>query len=117
MKVDKQMENQKSESKDELTDDQLRDELKSVDLSNIEVPSAKIHANWESLFQIAQLKVTEELGPEFKLSIDISNFSFYVFPSLSYDLMSSILIYNMAGFMLDDYLDKFPNGKKKEFLF
>lgn len=95
--------------------EELRNELLSIDLSKFKVPRVKIHPQWESIFQFTQQKGTAELGPdpELKLSKDLCGFSFYSFPSLSYDFVSCILIHNMAGFVLDDYLDKFPSGKKK----
>lgn len=95
--------------------DELRNELLNVDLSRINVPSAKMHPQWKSLFQLTQQNVTEELGPEFKLHKDLCDMSFYMFPSLSFDLLRCILIYNMCGFVMDDHLDKFPDGEKKFF--
>lgn len=91
--------------------DELKNELLNVDLSKFNAHQAKIHPESESLFQFTQRRVTEELGPEFKLSKDLCDFFFYAFSSLSYDLLSCILIFNMAAFVLDDYLDKFPSGK------
>lgn len=94
---------------DELTD-QLAHELMNIDFSSIEVPRAVIHSKWDLLLQFTQLKVTEELGQEFKLIKDICDYSFYVFPSQSFDLMSCILIFNMTFFAIDDHLLKYPNG-------
>lgn len=102
---------QKNELEHEPTDH--CDEFLNVDLSKIKVPFIEIHPKWESLFQFTELKVSEELGPEFKLSKDLCNFSFYTYRSLSFDFVSFILIFNMTAFALDDYLDKFPGGNEK----
>lgn len=108
---------QKNNTKHEIihqhTDDSthLCDELINVDISSIKVPREKIHPKWESLLQLTQRKVTNELDPEFKLSEDLSKFSLHTFPSLNYDFVSCILIFNMSIFVLDDHFDKYPNGK------
>lgn len=90
---------------------QLRGELLNVNLNSIKVPIAKIHPQSESLLQSTQMRITEELGPEFKLSRDSSEVSLYIFPSQNFDLVSWILIFNMTGWILDDHLIKSPNGK------
>lgn len=99
----------------DLTDDDLTDELASellnVDFSSTPVPSALMHSEWKSLLQFTQVKINEELGPEFKLSKDLCEYSFYAFPHLSFELLSCILICNMAVWVLDDHLLHFPNGK------
>ncbi|XP_037027991.1 uncharacterized protein LOC119068482 [Bradysia coprophila] len=109
MNAAEQIEEQRT---DQLTD-RLKMDLLNVDFSQINRTSAKIHPEWESLLRLTQVRVTEELGPEFKLSKDISQFSLYMFPSLSFDFVSSIFLYNMAGFLLDDWLDKFPSDNEK----
>lgn len=103
------------ETKYTIADSSLPDlttELLNVDFTNIKIETAKIHPDSDSLFQFTKQKVVDELGPEFKLSKDISDFSFYVFPSVSFDVAVGILVYNMAAFILDDYLDKYPEGTK-----
>ncbi|XP_037028003.1 uncharacterized protein LOC119068493 [Bradysia coprophila] len=109
MNAAEQIEKQRT---DQLTD-RLKMDLLNVDFSQISRTSAKIHPEWESLLQLTQLSVTEELGPEFTLSKDISQFSLYMYPTLNFDFVSGILIYNMAGFLLDDWLDKFPSENEK----
>lgn len=90
--------------------DELANELMNVDFSRIVVPSAEIHSKWESLLQFTQLKVTEELGQKFKLDEDVCHFSFYAYPTLSFDLISCILILNMTAWVIDDHLSKSPDG-------
>ncbi len=74
-----------------------------------ELSSELLNVNYSKL-KAHQQKVTEELGPEFKLSSDLCNFSFYVFPSVICEIASSILVFNMAAFILDDYLENLENG-------
>lgn len=100
MNVEKQKEQQRIE------------DMVNVNFSSFNRTSAKIHPEWESLLRLTQLKVTEELGPEFKLSKDISQYAFYAFSSLSSDIVSSILIFNMVLIIVDDHFDKYPTGMK-----
>lgn len=94
----------------------LKNELENVDLSGINITRSVIHPKAEFLFKFTQQKVTEELGPEFKVSKDIAEFVFYVFPFIeSNEIAMCALIYDMMLFILDDHMDKFPNGEKNIF--
>ncbi|KAJ6633761.1 hypothetical protein Bhyg_16552 [Pseudolycoriella hygida] len=101
-----------NKQKKKLEFDHRISDLTNVHLRGIKAPSVKFHPNWESLFQFIQQEIAEELGPNLELSKGISNFLFYVFPSLTYDIASSVLIYNMALFMLDEHLKEFPGEAK-----
>lgn len=97
---------------EELREKQLIEDMVNVDFSSINQTSTKMHPDWESLLRLTQRKITEELGPEFKLKWDISQYSLYAFPSLSCGIVRSILICNMAVMVVDDKFDKYSIGIK-----
>lgn len=100
----------------ETSENKLKNNLKDVDLSGIKIVSSKIHPKSDALYQYAQQKVTEECGPAFKVSKDLAEFTFYTFPLIdSIEIASCVLIYDMCGFLLDDHLDKYPNGEKRNY--
>ena len=89
-------------------------ELLNIDLSALKVEPIPRQARFLEVLNTANKLLEETFGKDFDQEKfrDINGSVFFAFPRWkNLETLPSILFYNIWGFMIDDHLEKFPQGE------
>lgn len=83
-----------------------KNEMRNVDLSGFKVKRTEMHPKSEELLQFCKSYFADDFD---LIGVDLAESTFYTFP-LMQNMAVPVTVFIVAGFFLDDYLDKFPEG-------
>ena len=95
----------------ELNEDVLKNELMKIKIRNIKVKKVDKNVNWREINEVSRTQLKDIFGQNLNFDEDLADFNHYSYPSIrNFQLANALLIFNIWGFLLDDYLDKNPEG-------